>query len=221
MNNGRVIPLMAQQEGRDVPSFLQHYLAACKTVAKTAQRLGVSVTVLYRELRIHRIAAPDAPRVCFNYRGREDSIAGHIRHHGLDIDQKTVRSRITVLGWGVAEALETPVATMAEVRALSLDKRQSSISERAVEGYLKDCVEGLGGEIRKVAWVGRRGAPDRLVMMRGRCVWVELKKPTIDKPDSHQAREHERMRVAGGCDVRVINDYAGVDALINELAGVV
>lgn len=212
--------MMAQQEGREVSAFIREYLDACKTVARTAKRLGVSVTVLYREMRIHRIPAPDAPRVCFSYRGREDSIAGHIKYHNLGIDQKTVRSRITVLGWGVAEALETPVATMSEVRALSLDKRQTSVSERAVEGYLKDCVEGLGGEIRKVAWVGRRGAPDRLVMLRGRCVWVELKKPTIDKPDSHQAREHERMRLAGGCDVRVINTFAGVDALIDELVGV-
>ncbi len=219
MNNDRVIPMMAQQEGREVSAFIREYLALCKTVSRTAKRLGVSVTVLYREMRIHRIPAPDAPRVSFNYRGREDSIAGHIRHHNLEIDQKTVRSRITVLGWPVDEALETPIATMQEVRAMALDKRQHNTSERAVEGYLKDCVEGVGGEIRKVSWVGRRGAPDRLVMLRGRCVWVELKKPTIDKPDSHQAREHERMRQAGGCDVRVINNYAGVDALIDEMVG--
>ena len=219
MNNGRVIPLMAQQEGRDVPSFLQHYLTACKTVAKTAKRLGVSVTVLYREMRIHRIAAPDAPRVSFTYQGREDSIAGHIKHHNLSIDQKTVRSRLAVTGWSIEDALERPIMTPQEVRELSVEARRKSMSERTVESYLKDCVEGAGGEVRKVSWVGRRGAPDRLVMLRGKCAWVELKRPSIDRPDPHQAREHERMRRLGGCDVRVINNYGGVDALIDEMVG--
>ena len=221
MNNGRVIPLMAQQDGRDVPSFLQHYLAACKTVAKTAQRLGVSVAVLYRELRIHHISPPAAPCIGFTYKGREDSIAGHIRHHGLSIDPKTVRSRIAIVGWSVEDAFERPIMTPQEIRERSLDARRKTLSERTVESYLKDCVEGVGGEVRKVSWVGRRGAPDRLVLLRGKCVWVELKRPSIDRPDPHQAREHERMRRLGGCDVRVINNYGGVDALIDELVGVV
>lgn len=210
---------MAQQEGRDVPSFLQHYLAACKTVAKTAQRLGVSVAVLYREMRQYNIKAPAAPRVTFTYKGREDSIAGHIRHHGLSIDPKTVRSRIAIVGWSVEDAFERPIMTPQEIRERSVEARRKSMSERTVESYLKDCVEGVGGEVRKVSWVGRRGAPDRLVLLRGKCVWVELKCPSIDKPDPHQAREHERMRRLGGCDVRVINNYVGVDALIDEMVG--
>jgi hypothetical protein len=37
--------------------------------------------------------------------------------------------------------------------------------ERDIEAYLVSRVEALGGEVRKVQWVGRRGAPDRLVMM--------------------------------------------------------
>ena len=220
MNNGRVIPLMAQQEGRDVPSFLQHYLAACKTVARAAKRLGVSVTVLYRELRTHHISPPAAPRIGFTYKGRVDSIAGHIRHHGLSIDPKTVRSRMAIVGWTIEDALERPIMTPQEIRERSVTARRNTLSERTVESYLKDCVEGAGGEVRKVSWVGRRGAPDRLVLLRGKCVWVELKRPSIDRPDPHQAREHERMRRLGGCDVRVLNNYGGVDALIDEMVGV-
>lgn len=223
MNIGRVIPWMAQQEGRDVPSFLQHHLAACKTVARAAKRLGVSVTVLYRELRIHHISPPAAPRIGFTYKGRVDSIAGHIRHHGLSIDPKTVRSRLAIVGWSVEDAFERPVTPPSfttVAREKSLEARRKTLSERTVESYLKDCVEGVGGEVRKVSWVGRRGAPDRLVMLRGKCVWVELKRPSINRPDPHQAREHERMRRLGGCDVRVINNYGGVDALIDELVGV-
>ena len=84
-------------------------------------------------------------------------------------------------------------------------------------------VKSMGGEVRKVKWIGRRGAPDRLVMlpphrpdgilMASRCtVWVELKAPGA-KPKPHQAREHERMR-AMGQRVEVIDSLAGVEGLL-------
>ena len=80
--------------------------------------------------------------------------------------------------------------------------------ESVIEKALKDRAKALGGECRKVAWVGRSGAPDRLVMLpsgqvfavdeigHGRTTWVELKAPG-KKPESHQLREHERMRAMG------------------------
>lgn len=37
--------------------------------------------------------------------------------------------------------------------------------ESEIEKYLVQRVKALGGEVRKVAWIGRRGAPDRLVML--------------------------------------------------------
>jgi hypothetical protein len=37
--------------------------------------------------------------------------------------------------------------------------------EREVERALVRGVKSLGGEVRKLAWVGRRGAPDRLVFL--------------------------------------------------------
>ena len=37
--------------------------------------------------------------------------------------------------------------------------------ERDVERALVRGVKSLGGEVRKLAWVGRRGAPDRLVFL--------------------------------------------------------
>lgn len=40
--------------------------------------------------------------------------------------------------------------------------RESDIERRLVER-----VKELGGEVRKVKWIGRRGAPDRLVMLPG------------------------------------------------------
>lgn len=79
--------------------------------------------------------------------------------------------------------------------------------ESNVEQHLVKKVKALGGEVRKVKWIGRRGAPDRLVLLpeplNGATaeLWqqhplVELKRPGLDAED-YQAREHERLRAAG------------------------
>lgn len=37
--------------------------------------------------------------------------------------------------------------------------------ESTIENYLVERVKAMGGEVRKVKWIGRHGAPDRLVML--------------------------------------------------------
>lgn len=102
------------------------------------------------------------------------------------------------------------------------------LRERDIEAHLVKRVKELNGEVRKVAWTGRRGAPDRLVMLpakrlmptidcawcnpKGRAVWVELKAPGI-KPPTYQLREHARMR-AMGQDVRVIDSIHAIEELL-------
>ena len=97
--------------------------------------------------------------------------------------------------------------------------------ERDIERHLVKRVKALGGEVRKVEWIGRRGAPDRLVMLPPRwapvqvaldprsAVWVELKAPGV-KPEAHQLREHQRMR-AMGQRVVVIDSIEGVEELLS------
>lgn len=97
--------------------------------------------------------------------------------------------------------------------------------ESTIEKHLVKRVEELGGEVRKVKWIGRRGAPDRLVMLpplevntknfkcrKHRTTWVELK-ATGEKPETYQEREHERMR-AMGQHVVVIDSIEGVEELL-------
>lgn len=94
--------------------------------------------------------------------------------------------------------------------------------ESYIEQYLVDQVKALGGEVRKVKWIGRRGAPDRVVMLPGcvrfggddsrQPVWVELKAPG-EKAKPHQVREHNRMRDMGQ-QVVVIDSIEGVNALL-------
>ena len=87
--------------------------------------------------------------------------------------------------------------------------------ESEIEKYLVHCVKRAGGRTRKVKWIGRRGAPDRRVMLPGLCVWVELKAPG-EKLEPHQEREHARM-IECGERVITIDSFAGVDALLLEL----
>jgi hypothetical protein len=96
------------------------------------------------------------------------------------------------------------------------------MKERDIERYLVKRVKELGGEVRKVAWIGRRGAPDRLVMLPdpgpGRGVfnnawWVELKAPGV-KAEAYQVREHARMRKMGQ-RVVVIDSLVGVERLLS------
>jgi hypothetical protein len=87
-----------------------------------------------------------------------------------------------------------------------------SMKERDVENYLVERVRAAGGEVRKVQWIGRNGAPDRFVMLKGLSMWVELKAPG-EKPRPSQVREHERMRSMGQ-RVEVIDSLDGVDALL-------
>lgn len=104
--------------------------------------------------------------------------------------------------------------------------------ERDIERYLVKRVKELGGEVRKVKWLGRAHAPDRVVMLptngcvettRGTemplgyplhqpVIWVELKAPG-EKPRPGQLREHERMRRMGQ-RVEVIDSLKGVDDLL-------
>ncbi len=102
--------------------------------------------------------------------------------------------------------------------------------ERDIEKHLVQRVKALGGEVRKVQWIGRRGAPDRLVMLplfgpatrldqparvvrSGRTIWVELKAPGV-KPETYQLREHERMRKMGQ-RVVVIDSIEAVEELLS------
>lgn len=90
--------------------------------------------------------------------------------------------------------------------------------ESIIEAYGKKRAEAAGGVIRKLKWIGRNSAPDRVLMIprkeglqesailpgvmiwscldQGELVWVEFK-ATGKKPTGAQVREHNRMRAVG------------------------
>ena len=69
--------------------------------------------------------------------------------------------------------------------------------ESAIEAAFCRRVESLGGEVRKVKWLDRNGAPDRVALADdGYLVWVELKQPN-GVLSAQQKLEHARLRRRG------------------------
>ena len=85
--------------------------------------------------------------------------------------------------------------------------------EKSVERHLVESVKDLGGETRKVKWIGRSNAPDRRIMIpHAGCAWVELKRPG-KTATAAQTREHTRMRALGETVV-VLDSIGAVDKFL-------
>lgn len=83
--------------------------------------------------------------------------------------------------------------------------------ESLIEDHLINMVRLLGGYIRKVRWLGRRGAPDRFVWVPG---WkfpklIELKR-SGKTPALQQEEEIRRLRKMH-IEVLVIDSKEGID----------
>lgn len=87
--------------------------------------------------------------------------------------------------------------------------------ESKVETYLVRQVKKLGGKYRKVRWIGRRGAPDRLIGFPGVACYVELKRPG-EKLRLNQVREKADLEWMG-LRVEVAATLEEVDALLCKL----
>jgi len=85
--------------------------------------------------------------------------------------------------------------------------------EGKIEAYLKRRVTQAGGEIRKLAWIGRRGAPDRLIWWKGPLfAFVEVKAAT-GKLSKLQVHEIGKLRAAG-FNVFVVFSEKDVDDMV-------
>lgn len=75
-------------------------------------------------------------------------------------------------------------------------------------------LQKIGVSTRKVKWIGRDGAPDRLILANGG-IWVELKAPG-EKPRANQKIELEALTHAG-MRTCVIDSIEQIDTLITKL----
>ncbi len=88
--------------------------------------------------------------------------------------------------------------------------------EADIEKHLVKAIEAARGVARKLKWIGRRSAPDRLIILNGQVVFVEVKAPG-ETPDMAQILEHRRLREAGAL-VFVIDSKAEADWLVREFS---
>ena len=88
--------------------------------------------------------------------------------------------------------------------------------EGRVSTALRHAVISLGGEIRKVQWQGRVGAPDWMAMLFGGAVFVETKAPG-EVPRRSQMVEFSRISRASGIPVLVIDRAEDAIDIIDAL----
>lgn len=87
--------------------------------------------------------------------------------------------------------------------------------EGRVAAALRQAVIEAGGEIRKLRWEGRNGAPDYFVILRGKVWLIECKAPG-KRPRASQMLEFERLLQAG-VNVLVIDNAALARELVEIL----
>ena len=78
--------------------------------------------------------------------------------------------------------------------------------EGRVAAALRQAVIEAGGEIRKLRWEGRNGAPDYFVILRGKVWLIECKAPG-KRPRASQMLEFERLFTS--CIMVLVIDQAG------------
>ncbi len=87
--------------------------------------------------------------------------------------------------------------------------------ETVIEKYLVEQVERRGGETRKLKWIGRRSAQDRLVFLNQKIAFIEVKRHG-KKPTRTQERERQRLEKLGALATWV-NCHEHVDRVIEFL----
>lgn len=89
------------------------------------------------------------------------------------------------------------------------------VRENKVERYLDSEIMKLGGITRKWVSPGVNGVPDRIVIVKGRVYFVEVK--TVDgRLSSWQEREINRL-IKHGVNARAVFGQDGVDQLIKSI----
>jgi hypothetical protein len=116
-----------------------------------------------------------------------------------------------------ARCREWQKANRPYVNMKARERRKKTPLEIVVEDYLIERVDALGGLCVKFITPGKRGAPDRLVILPGYpTLYVELKRPRLGKLSESQKRYHTRLRDLGQ-RVWTLWSKEEVDAFILEV----
>jgi len=85
--------------------------------------------------------------------------------------------------------------------------------ENVIEDYLVSEVEAKGGIALKLEVKSQRGWPDRLVVLWGRVMFIECKRPRGGRLSRHQRTCITRLKKLRA-DVHVVSSKEGIDNLL-------
>ena len=86
--------------------------------------------------------------------------------------------------------------------------------EKDIENYLVREAKKRGALAYKFTAPGRRSVPDRIILARGRTIFVEVKRPG-GQPTPLQLQEHDKLR-AQGFNVHLVDTRQEVDRVLDE-----
>lgn len=89
------------------------------------------------------------------------------------------------------------------------------MQESYIENKVCEWAKKNGWLVRKLQWIGREGAPDRLFLKAGRFVLIEFKRPG-QKPRPSQRLEIKRLRQYGATVAVIDNVEDGIAFLSDE-----
>lgn len=87
--------------------------------------------------------------------------------------------------------------------------------EKNIEKHFKNEIEKIGGKAFKFSSPGNNGVPDRIVLCKGKCYFVELKRPGAEPRKLQKAVIKTFNKL--GFKVYVIDSIDKVGEFINEI----
>ena len=87
--------------------------------------------------------------------------------------------------------------------------------EKDVEKRLHQKIKSIGGQSWKFVSINNRGVSDRIVLISGRCIFVELKRDG-GKMSPLQKTFRDRVVEHGG-EFALVEGFAGVDRFVEKL----
>lgn len=92
---------------------------------------------------------------------------------------------------------------------------KSQVSEKDIEGYLRDQVKAIGGKAYKFISPGNNGVPDRLIALPDeRVVFVETKSPG-KKSTTLQLKKQSELEKLGFTVFKDVDSESDVDMVID------
>ena len=137
----------------------------------------------------------------------------------LKADRKVyyVKNREKALIWAKQYRAKNQEKIAARMNSYMRARTLGTPKEIAVENYLCAAIDERGGFCPKFIDKGRRGAPDRLVILPGHPTYfVELKRPKLGRLAPWQERYHEQLRACGQ-KVWVLSSTEEVDDFLLSL----